>query len=370
MFPFILIFSLLFVNAVLAAPTTQSIRRTQLSFTERSPQSNIDVLLARLQIDLSKHFKPKDAQTTRTLWQYDLSQQKFDLVVPPSYNRNTPHGLFIWLGNCPVSDDWLNILAAHQLIYVSPVDGHNRVTAVQAGLALDAVHNLRKRFTVNKERVYVAGFSAGAQRAAWVLRAYPEIFRGGVFMMGGWFYITDVHRDGWWWDQHKVETDGEYSPYAIGLDPQWRGPLDRLKTQISIVLVRAEADDWFGSNIKSERAQYEGLRLDGFTRAHYIEIPGSDHVPPNPETFAKAVAALQAAPIAPPTTAPTKSATLHPDQLAQAQRLLTTAQRGLNMHNLLQKLIRDYPASPLTPIAQRGLDWVNREEHKPARSRR
>src|SRR5205814_10500332 len=70
---------------------------------------------------------------------------------------------------------------------------------------------------------------------------------------------------------------------------------------------------------------HESLRLDGFQHT-YIELPGHGHNHPDMSTFERALAALEAKPARAPTTGPIRgNERPHPDQLAQARRLLTTA---------------------------------------------
>src|SRR5438128_1605217 len=67
---------LLFLLLASAAPAP---RRLQLTFTQRSPQSSLDNVLAKMDIDLYRLMKPKEADVQHTIWQYDLSQQRFDI---------------------------------------------------------------------------------------------------------------------------------------------------------------------------------------------------------------------------------------------------------------------------------------------------
>ena len=360
--------SLLLLPGLISAaePAPARSRPIQLTFTQRSPHSGLENVLAKMDIDLDRIIKkPKDADAQRAIWQYDISQHPFDVVIPAGYKRDVPHGLLVWMGNVEVPSGWLEVLAKEKLIVVTPVETNERMMPVAAGLALDAVYNMTRRYTISPQRIYVAGYSAGAQRAAWVLRAFPDVFRGGIFIMGGWFYRVEPSFDKWFFeDDWKLV---EYAADIRWLDPQWKGAFEKLKSQVKIVLVRGENDDFFKHTVLLERAQYEGLRLDGFLRAHYLEIPAFGHAPPDAGYFEKAVMALEAPPGAPPTTGPTKSATPHGDQVAHARRMLTTAQHGQGMRVLCERILKEYPTTPSAPMAQRGLDYLDREEKKPRR---
>ena len=140
-----------------------------------------------------------------------------------------------------------------------------------------------------------------------------------------------------------------------------------MKASVRLVMVRGRNDETQMGKFRDGRTQYEGLVLDGFVNAHFIEASGG-HVPPGPDHFEKAVAALEAQPIAAPTTAPTRDPKPGEDQIKQAKRLLTTAQHGTgDMKTLLTKIMNDYPTTPAATRAKEGLQWLEQQEKKSAK---
>ena len=346
-------------DAPAPAPGPAPAGRVEMTFTERSPEGALDEVIRRTDVDMRAYKTEADAQGAKAQWTYDLAKQTFDVVTPAAYQKTDPHGLFVWMGSEDVPGKWFDALARHKLIYVSARDLQGRVSIVREGLALDAAHNLLKRYTIDPERVYVAGFSTGAQAAAWLVRAYPEVFRGGIFMMGGSFYKTYEGIDGWFFGSYIFEEKRYAS--AFGADPQWKGPLEQMKNNARLVIVRGEKDDLFEGALKDGRDQYEGLVLDGFVRTSYLEA-GGGHVIPDATTFEKALVALEAQPAVAPTTAPTRDPQPGEAQVLQAKRLLTTAQHGAgDMKALLTRIVEDYPTTPSAQQAKEGLDWLERE---------
>jgi hypothetical protein len=129
--------------------------------------------------------------------------------------------------------------------------------------------------------------------------------------MGGNYYETA-----------DMKTGELFGPDATMLGPAWYGDVERLKKELRLVSVFGGADDMVPA--EQGRVDHESLRLDGFQHT-YVELPGHAHSHPDFSTFQRALAAL-ARLTPPPATGPTHdNERPHPDQVAQARRLLTTA---------------------------------------------
>src|SRR4051812_11233264 len=75
-------------------PAPGSTGRLHLTFTERSPLSAPEVVMARLD-ELRRGVTEANARKSCT---YDLADESFDAVVPAGYKPLVPHGLFVWMG--------------------------------------------------------------------------------------------------------------------------------------------------------------------------------------------------------------------------------------------------------------------------------
>jgi pimeloyl-ACP methyl ester carboxylesterase len=367
------------------ASIIQATGRARFAFNERSPLSAPEEVIYRTRPwfgDVLEK-RPLSDQEKAGL-SYDIRDYEFDVIVPPRYKAGVPHGLFIWVGQCDIQNVWLPILARHKLIAAVPEDpripvdkkvAHVSKTGrdTRVGLALDAVHNLSKRYDIDKERVYVAGFSAGGALAADLLRGYPEVFSGVCCFMGGEFYMC------------PPDADGKSEPSSSEDGAAWYCPIDQAKRDAKIVLMRGDKDRARGT-AGWGRADAESLRLEGFTRVTYIELPKWPHFPPTAPWFNKAITALERKPTAPPTTRPLAAGDKpHPDQLAQARRLVAGAKHELKMREQfmpggqnvnrklaarwtrrartpLMQVLADYPASPAATEAREILDRLDAEE--------
>jgi predicted esterase len=336
-----------------------------LIFTERSPLSSVDVLLQRM--DLTT--QPGGAESLA----YNPAGVSFEVFVPPSYRPELPHGLFVWMGVSEFSPTWLNVLARHNLILVSAntVKGH----VARYPAPLDAVHNLRKLYRIDENRVYASGFSAGGAMATMMVRGFPDVFRGGLFLMGGYFYHC------------RKSPDGRGEPTVEGPFPAWKGPLDQIKREEKLVLMKGGSDpEW---TPQEGRSDYQALWLDGFIHVTYLEVPKQGHMHPDAAWFERGVAALdQSTPLTPPIISPTEDPNPLPGQIAQARRILATAQfyleakvtywekqlskRGQDItdkirksnqnkaRKYLQQVLDEYPTTPAAAHARTLLSGMDR----------
>jgi hypothetical protein len=153
--------------------------------------------------------------------------------------------------------------------------------------------------------------------------------------------------------------------------------VDRLKQEIRLVIMKGGTDaEWIP---QEGRCDYEALRLDGFTRVSYLEVPGLGHRPPDASWFEKGVAALNhGVSLTPPDTSPTKEPHPLPSQIAQAQRILAAGRYYLELkpppvpvpakdrirksyqdkaRQYLQRVLEEYPT---TPAAVRARELLQR----------
>ena len=284
-------------------PTTTG--RLRVTFTEHGPLSDDKTVLQRL----GTGENPPDNLAGMA---YDLS---FDVFVPPAYNPNIHHGIFVWMGVPEFPVAWQDILARHRLI-LACANNKPGLTA-RHGAALDAVHNLVKRYSIDKDRVYVSGFSAGGQLATHMVRCFPEVFRGGLFLLGGNFYLS------------RQTERGQREPTVEAAHPLWMGQIDQLKQNTKLVMIKGGNDPQWPA--QEGRSDYKALWLDGFVHVTYFEVPGLGHVLPNANWFEMGVAALdESKPLTPPDVSPTTNPKPLPGQVAQAQRILATARYYLD----------------------------------------
>ena len=226
---------------------------SDVTFDKSPPHCDADELKARL------HSK-EDAGP------YDVTKEKFKLVLPKSYAHAAKWGLFIYIN----ADDSANIpggyepvLEKHKLIGVSAYkSGNERNVFDRFRLAIDANFNLSKRFNIDPARVYVSGFSGGGRVASMLAVAYADVFSGAIPLCGANFYTDIPSEPGKSWSRNFIPVDEA---------------LKIAKESGRYVLVTGEKD----FNLKNTRAVFEhGFKKEGFKRALLLEVPGLAHSPP------------------------------------------------------------------------------------------
>ncbi len=212
---------------------------------------------------------------------YDVSLEKFDIIVPKKYKKGDPHGLFIWVSPSPapsISPEWEAVLAEKKLIFVGAHNsGNNREVFARMRMAVDANDNLRELYDIDDKRVYVSGFSGGARVASMLGVTYADMFTGAIAFMGVNFYTDIVSLD-------KTEVfEARYIPHEE--------IAELAKAEGRYVLVTGEKD----FNLKNTSAVFEnGFKKEGFKAVELMNVPGQGHQPPKGEWLKKAIEFLDA----------------------------------------------------------------------------
>ncbi|HVS15447.1 MAG TPA: carboxypeptidase regulatory-like domain-containing protein [Thermoanaerobaculia bacterium] len=230
-------------------------------FSERSPSSARAELLGRYRLP-----EPEILENDPDALAYDLAGESFDLLVPESYRAGEPWGLVVWIsptGRGGVADPAVReLLARHRLLWAGANEaGNPRAKWDRVGLALDAVFNLQRLYTIDRERIVVAGYSGGGRISAAAATLYPDVFGGGIC----WFGV-DYHRP------VPVPFKPGHS-WPAGFPQPARNALRALQRETRLALVTGERD----FNRAETAAVRRAMEEDGFSAVSYLEIPGADH---------------------------------------------------------------------------------------------
>lgn len=99
------------------------------------------------------------------------------------------YGLLVWIDareRPKIPKSWLAYLEKKGLIFVAAHNSGNGQSDIdrRIPLALHAVYNLKKKYSIDNNRVYIAGLSGGARVASHLAMTYGDIFSGGYFIAG------------------------------------------------------------------------------------------------------------------------------------------------------------------------------------------
>ena len=220
---------------------------------------------------------PKQAEPEELKWRlhaqenpgaFDLTKEKFQLLVPAAYKHTEKWGVFIWVspGDAPgIPADWEPVLAARKLLFVGAFkSGNPRNIFDRIRLAVSANTALRERFNVDGRRVYVSGHSGGGRVASMLGVAYADMFSGTIPFMGVNFYEDIPVGDG-------------KNIYGANFIPDDE-VLAIAKKFCRYALVTGEKD----FNRSGTKTVFEqGFKKEGFAHVLYLEAPGVAHnLPP------------------------------------------------------------------------------------------
>jgi hypothetical protein len=220
---------------------------------------------------------PKQAEADEVKWRlhsvenpgaFDLAKEKFQLIVPPTYQHADKWGVFLWISpgdTAAIPADWELVLAARKLLFVGALkSGNPRNIFDRVRLAVAANTAMRERFNVDGRRVYVSGHSGGGRVASMVGVAYADMFSGTMPFMGVNFYEDIPAGDG------KTTYGANFIP-----DDE---VLAIAKKFCRYALVTGEKD----FNRAGTKTLFEqGFKKEGFAHVTYLEAPGVGHnLPP------------------------------------------------------------------------------------------
>ncbi len=159
----------------------------ELSFTQRSPLSDLKTLTRRFKL-VAKPGTP--------LADYDLSQEHYLVYVPASYDPAKPLGLIV-LANYKHSDEFpkaiMTELDAANVAMIIPKE-YLDCWYQRAGVDLDAAFNMQKLYSIDPKRIYVFGGGDWPDKdgtetmvAGRIGLSFPEVFTG-TFTVGFYAY--------------------------------------------------------------------------------------------------------------------------------------------------------------------------------------
>jgi len=160
-------------------------------FTDYSPLSSNSELLRRLLSPLAAaQVQQILARSGKVLSEQsiNLTEEKFVVYVPL---HEPPHGYALLVFVPPWQDarlpqGWASVLDHYGVIFVSAARSGNDESDLgrREPLALIAAQNIIRRYAVDTDHVYVAGFSGGSRVAMRLALGYPDVFRGALLNAG------------------------------------------------------------------------------------------------------------------------------------------------------------------------------------------
>lgn len=217
------------------------------------------------------------ARTHKTLSPYplDLTKERFLVYVPSAAPPPNGYALLVFVPpweQASIPFDWSLQLDRYGVIFVTPAHAGNAqaVLSRRVPLALAAEANIARDYPVDRNRIYIGGFSGGSRVALRIALGFPDIFHGALLNAGA---------------------------DPLGVADPWGGPdtlpsrdlFLRFQRSTRLVYVTGELDTAnLGSDASSEHSMREHCVLDIATQ----ETHDAGHELMSPEAFGQALAQL------------------------------------------------------------------------------
>jgi pimeloyl-ACP methyl ester carboxylesterase len=119
----------------------------------------------------------------------DVAKERFAVYVPEGAPPPNGYAVLVFIppwSEAALPRDWPRILDRHGMIFVSAANSGNDADTLdrRIPLALLGYENIRRRYPIDANRVYVGGLSGGSRVALRVALAYPDLFRGALLTAG------------------------------------------------------------------------------------------------------------------------------------------------------------------------------------------
>jgi pimeloyl-ACP methyl ester carboxylesterase len=191
----------------------------------------------------------------------EASEGKYLVQLPPDYNPYRPYPVLVLLQSSrDKASDMMKRCqpgaAYHGYILAAPLwvgkgrDATYKYSAREHALVLDALRDLRRRFHVDSDRVFLFGWEDGAAMAFDVGLSHPDQFAGVLPMNGNC-------------DKFPIRylSNGQYLPFYV-IDGDGNGPLPKL-TQEKLI------KPWMRGQHPSIYVEYKGRASEWYS----MELP-------------------------------------------------------------------------------------------------
>jgi len=195
---------------------------------------------------------------------YRISEEPFDIYVPSSYDGSQSYGLiaFVSPNKGGGAGGFAQVCDEHKLIWIGAANVPNeRNPASRSRITVDGVFNICKLYHIDRDRIYVAGFSGGGRVASHIAVPYAEVFTGGALFICGC-------------DALAMPPDSTLAQQSSALSQNQR------------FAFITGSDDSNRDGTKSVFHQYQSMKLP---MEKYFEEPGLGHSMPSVKWFTDAI---------------------------------------------------------------------------------
>jgi hypothetical protein len=202
---------------------------------------------------------------------YDLdpNQERYLVHVPADYTGTALYGLVVFIDSddivTRVPDGWGSVLDSRHLLFVAPEKaGNDNYEKRRMGLAVLGALEMMKRYRIDPNRVYAAGYSGGSRVAGTLGFFQSDVFHGTIQNCRADFYrrVPTVYASSW------ISTTGQpYGTFSASTEE-----IAQAK-RVRFVLITGTNDFRRGNILDIFNG---GFTQDGF-QAKLLDVPGMGH---------------------------------------------------------------------------------------------
>ena len=203
-----------------------------------------------------------------------LSDATIRVREPRNYDPRRPAGLLVWASPTPSGEipSALAAAADDQYCVCVGVDdaGNEQSNQNKFQLIFDAMHNAKRQYHIDDQRVYITGLSGGGKVSSILTICFPDVFTGAIPIAGLATHATlplafDKHRFPYFaMPRGRMLMDAQLRPIA-----SMTGPRD--------------------FNYVEMKARSARLSNEGFKLVRFFEYEDMGHEMPTPQRFADAL---------------------------------------------------------------------------------
>jgi len=184
---------------------------------------------------------------------------RWQVTLPENHAAQSPQGLLVYISpqnSGKIYEGWKPLLTKKNLIWIAADEAGNGFSAQRRVLqALLALQLASKKYSIDKQRIYIAGLSGGGRVVSMMAPLYPEMFTGSIFIGGA---------NDW----------GSKLPEKISL-----------MRKSSYVFINGDSD----FNLKESKKVFTKFKQSGISNLEFIEVPGLGHSPPDTNWLVTAI---------------------------------------------------------------------------------
>ena len=237
--------------------------------------------------------------------------QRYAVFVPETYDPARPPGLmvFVYSDDNPFDGhEYRQVLQDRNLIWISPAGvGNEQDVPWREWSAINAQREVRSRYKIDPNRLYIAGHSGGGKVASRLAVIGSDFFNGGFYFCGSTY-------------PNVIIDDAGHHFQGFWQQPDQR-LLGNAMRNSRIVTFTGEND----FNRDSTRLYFRQGQRDGFQKVAYLEAPGHGHHPPDADYFGRGVALLDSPLVAAASDAAARAGKLEASRPGQALALYEQA---------------------------------------------